>query len=179
MTVPPHGEELFLRVQQASEGTPYVVQRTETGFDVTLDVADAQWYGLINKAGLTKVYVHHVAFPAPGAYTVTDDSRTLEWVAGVPRLGASAERQMGRVVEFGAKKVYALDEDGRFGAQVDYRFSSEEGRRLITGPAAQLGLELRRGGAERIGLVAAVVAIAGAVLTLVVLLAMWLTGNLG
>ena len=151
-TPPPEATELFRRVQAAAEGTPYAVTPTEKGFDVTLDIVDAQWFGLFNKAGLSKVYIHHVAVPDTGVYTVTDDSRTVEWVAGVPELKGSSERQYGRVIELGAQKVWAFDEHGRFGVQADYRFSSEEGRDLVTGVAEQLGLRLRRGAAEKIGL---------------------------
>ena len=177
--MPPQGYELFRRVQGAAEGTPYVVTETEKGFDVTLNIVDAQWYGLFNKAGLTRVYIHHVAFPDDGAYAITDDARTLEWVAGTPRIGGTIERQIGRVKEFGTQKVYAFDEHGEFGKQVDYRFNSEEGRRLITGQAEQLGLESRRGGAEKIGIVFAAIAIGGALLTLVVLLICWQAGVFG
>lgn len=74
-------------VQQAAAGTPYVVSVTEGGFDVGLDIVDAQWFGLFNAAGLQKTYVHHVTMPTPGSYSITDDSRSVEWVAGTPRLG--------------------------------------------------------------------------------------------
>jgi hypothetical protein len=176
---PPAAHEFLRRVQEAASGTPYVVQETDTGFDVTLDIVDAQWFGLFNKAGLAKVYTHHVAVPETGVYTVTDDSRTVEWVAGTPRVAATAERQYGRVIELGAQKVWAFDEHGNFGVQADYRFSSEEGRELITGVADQLGLQLRRGGAEKAGLYVGVAAAIGSVIVLVVLLVAWLTGYFG
>jgi len=178
-TPPPEATELLRRVQEAAQGTPYAVVPTEQGFDVSLDVVDAQWYGLFNKAGLQKVYVHHVAFPRPGVYTITDDSRTLEWVAGVPQLKGSAERQYGRVIELGVQKVWAFDEHGHFGVQADYRFNSEEGRDLVTGIAGQLGLELRRGAAERAGLYVGIFAAAGSVVVLIALLIAWLTGQFG
>ena len=87
-----------------------------------------------------------MAVPSPGVYTITDDARSVEWVAGVPRVAATAERQHGRVVELGAQKVWAFDEHGRFGVQADYRFGSEEGRDLVTGVARQLGMEQRAQG---------------------------------
>jgi hypothetical protein len=173
----PAAHEFFRRMQEVTEGTPYVVRETDTGFDVTLDVVDAQWYGILNKAGLQKVYTHHVSVPEPGVYSVTDDSRTVEWVAGVPRIAGSAERTVGRVKEFGFQKVWAFDEHGSFGVQADYRFNSEEGRQLLTGVADQLGLRQRRGAAERTGLVFAVVGGAGALLAVVVVLVFALTGR--
>ncbi|MGV3561664.1 MAG: hypothetical protein ACO1ON_00155 [Nocardioides sp.] len=178
-TPPPEVTALMQGVERAAEGTPYVVMPTAQGFDVSLDVVDAQWFGLFNKAGLSKVYVHHVAVPAPGTYTITDDARSVEWVAGTPRVAATAERQYGRVKELGAQKVWAFDEQGRFGVQADFRFGSEEGRDLVTGVAQQLGLELRRGGAERVGLWAAGLVGVGAVVGLVLAVVLALTGYFG
>lgn len=152
MSTPAAAHELLRHVQEAAEGTPYVVTPTDRGFDVTLDIVDAQWYGLFNKAGLQEVYTHHVAVPEPGVYTITDDSQTVEWVAGTPQLKGSAERQYGRVIEVGFQKVWAFDEHGNFGVQADYRFNSEEGRQLIVAVADRLGLKQRRGAAEKAGL---------------------------
>jgi hypothetical protein len=167
---PASAEEFRRRVEAVTEGTPYVVTPTDAGFDVTLDIVDAQWFGLFNKAGLEKVYIHHVSVPGDGSYTVTDDARTIEWVAGVPQAKGSAERVYGRVKEFGVQKVWAFDESGRFGQVVDFRFNSEEGRDLVSGVADQLGLRQKRGAAEKTGLVFGVVAGIGAVLTLLVVL---------
>ncbi len=175
----PAAYEFLRRVQEAAQGTPYVVEETEAGFDVRLDIVNAEWFGLFNKAGLEKTYTHHVAVPETGVYTITDDSRTVEWVAGVPRIAGSAERIQGRVIEFGAQRVWAFDEHGNFGVQADYRFNSEEGRDLINGVAEQLGLKSRRGGAEKVGLYVGVACAIGSVIVLVVLLIAWLTGSFG
>ena len=178
MTPPAAAEEFRRAVEAATTGTPYVVTPTERGFDVSLDIVDAQWFGLFTKAGLSKQYTHHVAVPGDGTYTVTDDARTVEWVAGVPRVSASVERQVGRVKELGAQKVWALDERGRFGPVVDFRFSSEEGRDLVTGVADQLGLVLRRGGAEKVGIALALVAVGGLLVAGVVVGILALLGKL-
>ncbi|MFC4785673.1 hypothetical protein ACT8ZV_14425 [Nocardioides sp. MAHUQ-72] len=171
-------EQFLAGVRQAAEGTPYVVTPTEAGFDVALDVADAQWYGLLNKAGLKKAYTHHVAVADDGTYAVTDDSRTVEWVAGVPRLSASAERTRGRSYELSFQKSWALNEQGKPAKVVDYSFSSEKGRKLITGVADELGLRQRRGTEEKVGIAFALVGGVGALLTLVVLGVLALMGKL-
>lgn len=176
MAMPAAAHEFHRRVQAATEGTPYVVTETDNGFDVTLDIVDAQWFGVFDKAGLQMVYIHHVAVPQDGVYTITDDSREVEWVAGVPTAKASASRVMGRVIEFKAEKVWALDAQGNFGVQADYRFNSEEGRDLITGVAEQLHLTSRRGVSEKIGLYVGIFAAVGAVITLIILGVLALTG---
>lgn len=162
--------EDFLRtVQTVVEGTPYVVAETDRGFDLTLDIVDARWFGLYHTEGLHRVYTHHVDVPGDGTYTVTDDSRTVEWQAGVPTISGSVQRTRGRVLERSSEKVWALGEDLRFGAVVDYRFNSEEARELIRAVADGLGLEERRGRDERIGLYLAILGGAGAIVTLMIL----------
>ena len=178
MTMPAAAHELFRGVQAAAQGTPYRVVETDAGFDVTLDIVDAQWFGLLNKSGLSKVYTHHVSVPEPGVYSVTDDSRTVEWVAGVPQVTGSSERVVGRVKEFGFEKVWAFDEHGNFGVQAEYRFNSEEGRELLVAVADRLGMQQRRGAAEKTGLVFAVIGGVGALIAVVVVLAMALAGKL-
>ena len=170
-------QQLEQAVREAAAGTPYVVTSTDTGFDVTLDVVDAQWFGLFNKAGLSHVFVHHVTVGDDGRYSITDESRTVEWVAGTPRVSANAERQYGRVKTLGAQKVWAFDAQGRIGVQADYRFDSEEGRELVSGVADQQGLRVRRGAAERTGLVVGVIGAVGAVITVIVLLVLALLGK--
>jgi hypothetical protein len=171
------GREFFEAVRDAAEGTPYLVTATERGFDVALDIVDAEWFGVFNKAGLTRLFIHHVRIEDDDAFSITDESRSLEWVAGTPRIAASAARSYGRAIEFGTHKVWAFDEHGDFGVQADYRFDSREGHDLIRGVAGQLGLEERRGTAERIGLVFGIIGGVGALVTVVVVVVMALLGK--
>ena len=164
------GEEFLRKIRTSVKGTPYVVTETDGGFDLTLDIVDAKWFGLYHKEGLHRVHTYHVEVLEDGAYTVTDDSRTLEWQAGVPTLSASVERTRGRVWERSSEQVWALGEDLRFGSQVDYRFNSEEGRQLIKAVADSLGLKERRGRDEKIGLYVAILGGVGALVTVIVLL---------
>jgi len=104
--------EFFAAVAAAAQDSPYAVTRTEEGFDVALDIADDRWWTLLGKAGMQKTYIHHVAAPGDRTYTVTDDSRTVEWVGSVPKLSVEAERVLGRVREFGFEKAWGIREDG-------------------------------------------------------------------
>ena len=169
-------EEFLRAVQEAVDGKPYAVTPTEAGFDVTIDVVDAQWYGLINKAGLTKTFVHHVRVGEDGSYSITDDARELEWVAGVPRISATASRTVGRVKEISFRKTYALDENLQPAKVVDYSFNSEEGRSLVTSAADRLGLKQERGSSEKIGLWVGLGTIAALVVCGIVLGVLALTG---
>ncbi|WP_182525652.1 hypothetical protein [Nocardioides dongkuii] len=158
----PLAREFAAAVARTAEGTPYVVTPTETGFDVGIDIVDAQWFGVLNKSGLHKTFVHHVAVrESDRSFTITDESRTVEWVAGVPQLTGSVQVMKGRIKEFGARKVWAFDEHGSFGVQADFQFGSEEGRDLVVGVAQQLGLTSRRGTAEKVGLGMALFTVVG------------------
>ncbi len=162
--------ELEQRVREAAAGTPYVVTTTERGFDVAVELADAQWWGLFNRAGLKREFTHQVRLGEGGSYSITDVSREVEWVAGTPRLAAGGTVRKGRIIERGRETIWAIGDDGRVGAVVDYRFDSAEGRDLVTTAAESLGLTQQRGVEERVGLVFGLVAGVGAVITVVVLL---------
>jgi len=169
--------ELEQRVREAAAGTPYVVTPTERGFDVTIELADAQWWALFNRAGLTREFTHQVRLGDDGSYSITDVSREVEWVAGAPRVAAGAAVRKGRIIERGRETIWAIGDDGRVGAVVDYRFDSGEGRDLVTTAAASLGLTPQRGLEERVGLAFGLVAGVGAVITVVVLLVLALLGR--
>ncbi len=127
------------QVTRNAEGTPYVVTATDRGFDVGIDIVDARWFELYRKVGLERTFVHHVEVDGT-TYRVTDDSRTLEWEAGTPRLGATLERFVGRRYEFSFQKTIAVTEKARLETVVDYTFSSQEGRKLVKRAAKELGL---------------------------------------
>jgi hypothetical protein len=146
------------QVSRDAEGTPYVVTATAEGFDVGIDIVDARWYELYQKVGLSRTFVHHVAVDGT-TYTITDDSRTLEWEAGTPRLGATLERFSGRKVELSFQKTVAVSERGRVEKVVDYTFSSEEGRRLVKDAAKEQGLKEHMPLNAKIGLWVAIVVV--------------------
>lgn len=150
--MPPTAYELFARVQQAAEDTPYKVVPTTKGFDVELDVVDATWFGLFNKAGLKHAFTHHVSVPETGTYAVTDDARTVEWIAGTPRIAYETSREVGRIKKVSFNRTYAFNEQGEFGKVVDFTFNSEEGRALIDSAATEIGYRPVRGSIEKIGL---------------------------
>lgn len=169
------GDEFYARVAAAAEGTPYQVTRSKDGFDVTLALADSTWYGAFNVAGLQKVFIHHVAV-GDGTYTITDDSREVRWVAGHPQVSANATRELGRSIEFGREKVWAMRTDGTIGPVVDYSFNSLEGRELIDVVGEQMGLTAGRGTSEKIGLYVGLGTIGLIVLAGIVVLILWLAG---
>ncbi len=162
------------RVAALAEGTPYVVRPTAEGFDVAIDIVDARWFELYRKVGLERTFVHHVHVDG-STYSVTDDSRALEWEAGEPRLGATLERFVGRRYELSFQKTIAITEEARLDTVVDYTFSAQEGRRLIRRVAREQGLKEFMPASARAALW---LAIAVVVVMAVGFPVAWLTGRL-
>ena len=171
-------EELIAAVEVRLEGTPYALQRTEKGFDVGVDLADATYYSLMYQQHLTKSFTYRVKLDEESkTLAITDDTYEMSWRRGadvsggvpVPSLGARLSRSMGRFEEKSFQKTYAITEDGTFGKVVDFTFDSAEGRRYIREPARELGWDEHMGTAQRIGLVFALIGGVGALVTLLVL----------
>ncbi|ART70525.1 hypothetical protein BTO20_20045 [Mycobacterium dioxanotrophicus] len=130
-------------VAAAAEGTPYKVTPTKRGFDVELDIVNAHWWELFDRAGLQSSFRWRVREHA-SYYTITDRQVRMKWSAGVPRFAFSWEMQGGRIFAFTREKIWALSDRGRIEPVVDYRFNSREGRDLIRMVARRQGLKERQ-----------------------------------
>ena len=175
--------ELYDAVRSLADRSPYAVERTDDGFVVHVDVADAKWYALLRKQGLRTTVRHIVRVrPEQRTFTITDDLRSLDWQAGVdggrPVLRASGSRTYGRTIALGRRKVWAWDEKLRYGKVLDYTLDTEESRALIRTAATELGYRERMPLVMKFALAMAVLGGAGAVVTLVVLAVAALTGKL-
>jgi hypothetical protein len=156
--------------QQRIQGTPYQIVPTDKGFDLTLNLADAQWYGLLSTSGLTTVAIQHVECPQPGAYTVSGDEYRLQWTAGVPRLGVKMQSFKGTKVGVERKIVIGFNDQGQLGKVVDYTFRPQEGRQFVEDAAASLGLRKLMDKFTKIGLWAAAGGLAVAAIAVVLAL---------
>lgn len=166
---PPAAAQAFYdRVRQAASESPYVVTPTDTGFDLQIDIVDAKWWGVLNRAGLKKTYIHHVAVPDPQTYLITDDYVDIEWSAGVPSAHYSKEREVGRVYKKSFGAAYAFDENFRPGQVYSFRFDSEESRHLLKAAARSLGMKEKMPATAKVGLIVAGATIAALVLAAIV-----------
>ncbi|MEU3460823.1 hypothetical protein ABZ721_12800 [Streptomyces sp. NPDC006733] len=117
--------ELYARVQAATAGSTYRLQRTEQGFNLTADVPQPP----SDRGRITQMHTYRVELrPREGTFTMTDVVRTQERGRdGLPRrtvtTGRSRYRTWGRAVD-GSEQQH---------------FSSAEGHRLIRGAAEALG----------------------------------------
>lgn len=140
-------------VAAAAHGTPYTVVDTKKGFDVQLDLANAQWWGLFHHAGLTSTFRWRVV-EHPSYFTITDRQVRMKRETGVPRFAFSWEMQSGRIPAFTRRKIWALSDRGHIEPVVNYRFNSKEGRDLIRLVARQLGLTERQPWSVKLALAA-------------------------
>lgn len=164
--------ELITSIRSAAGATPYAVRETPDGFDLTIDVADAQWLAIFKAHGVKKVFTHKVRLrESDHSMTITDVSNTFSWSGGgsSPRLIAEASTQRGRVYEKSFRKEYGVDlQTGRLGKVVDYSFDANDGRDLIRDVASAQGWTEKMGATQKGGIIVAaatlaVLAVAGLV----------------
>ncbi len=186
-------DDLRTAVAARAAGTPYVLVDTPEGFDLRIDLADAQWYGALGAAGRKKVVQHRVAVDESRCrYTLVDDLYDVRWSAGAgptgasaPRLEASARasRFRGRVHEVSFEKTLGGSSPVaavmRPTSVLDVVFSSAEGQRMVREPAKALGWKQRAGWEVRVATVAAVVGGTGAIATIAWALWAWSSGAIG
>lgn len=145
--------EFVAAVREATKDTPYAVKETPKGFDLTIDVADARWLGLLRAHGLKKVFTHEVRLDeAAQTMKIVDVSNTLSWGAGgsTPRLHVEKSVQRGRVYEKSLRKELGVDlRSGEIGKVVDYSFDSGEGRDVIREVARSQGWSEKMGGEQK------------------------------
>lgn len=166
--------QLAEAVEAAVADSPYVVTRTAEGFDLSIDIADARWYGVLNKAGLKYDHTWRVTVDGDH-YKILQTWKRVEWAAGVPT-SLSAEGGRGRLLEVGFEKSWAFDEEGRFAKVVDYSFKSQEGLTLIRELAEPLGLSERRPMEVKVAVAAAVAVPVVLVLGLILFAVLWFSG---
>lgn len=184
MTAGPTGtQQLIEQVRSEAAGGPYVVAERPYGFDLTIDVADARWYTLIRSNRLKRVFTHEVRLDEAGrTISITDVENRVQWDAGSTANGGlslHAERsvQRGRIHSWSFHKELGVDaETGEVGTAVDHTFASGEGRELVREAAERAGWRERTARDQRIGLVFALIAVAGLVVGGLITLVISLSG---
>ena len=138
-------DQLIAAVREAAEGSPYVVEEKPYGFDLTIDIVDTQWWTLLRKSGVKRVFTYEVRTKdAAKKMTITDVANSVRWsgggVSSAPSLHAEKSVQRGRVYQYSFQKEIGVDaKTGRLGTPVSYSFRSGEGRDLIRDAAKRTG----------------------------------------
>lgn len=136
--------EFLARVRAAAADTPYAVTQTPNGFDVGLDLNHIRWHGDLGNRN--QALIHRVRLDErTRRFSIRDDLYRLTWANGVPVFGASVES--GRLRQKRWEFRFGSD-----GVQSQKVLDTEDGRRLITDAARELGWQGRRSGTERFAL---------------------------
>ncbi len=167
-------DEVVGDLARRTAGTPYTVDRSGDAVTVRVDLADARWWALLQRQGLTTSYSTTLSPAGPGKVARSDQLREFEWAAGpdgrlVPRLTGQASSVGGRVWAVGAEKTWALGPDGMTKV-VDYRLDSGELHALVRATLDRAGWSTAFDTQSRIGLWVAAVGALGAVAAVVAVL---------
>lgn len=162
-------------VEEAVEDKPYVVESTDSGFDVSSDLGDHRWTEKFQTGGVVAEMTWHVRVDDKGHYSITDDSRYVEWQAGPGGVGGRWGRWVGHISP-GRSASWEFA-DGRL-RKVRDEVHSFEGRDLITAAAQELGLSERKPLTVKVAIVVGALVAIGLVVMGLVLVWLALTRSL-
>ncbi|GGI44346.1 hypothetical protein BCL57_000416 [Agromyces flavus] len=152
-------ESLIAELEPHLADTAYTISRTERGFEVLLDLADAKWWMPLSRNGLEQTFAYQVAVDeAARNYSVNDVSRTIEWKVGVggqemiPSFGAGVSRRSGSITTYQRKIEIGISDRGAVEPVVDIAFDSAAVKKKIHEAASRLGLNRTLSRDQRIGL---------------------------
>lgn len=176
-------QSLLDQLRTRTDGTPYVVEETPDGFDMKIDIVDAQWFNLMRLNGLQRVFTYEVTLDeGQQKFSITDVAHSVSWDAGAeqggpPTLHREQSTERGRVYSKSFHIETGVDaRTGEVGTPVNYRFDSSEGRDLIRGVLKENGWREQMGTEQKIGLAVAGVTVAALVIVGIVALVMALLG---
>ncbi len=160
-------DEVVGDLVRRTAGTPYAVDRAGHSVTVRVDLADARWWALLQRQGLTASYSTTLTPVGAAKAARADAQNEFEWAAGpdgrlVPRLTGQAASVGGRVWSVGSQQIWALGPDG-VRKVVDYRLDSGELQALIKTTLDRAGWSTALDTQAKIGLWAAAIGALGAV----------------
>ena len=141
---------------------------------VRVNLADTSWLSLFQRQGLSRSYSTTPTQVADTKVARSDSEQELEWAAGpdgrlTPVTNGQMATSAGRVWSVGSEQIWALGPTG-FEKVVDYRLNSGELQALVAATLERAGWSTVLDTQSRIGLWVALVAVAGAVAVVVVVL---------
>ena len=130
-------EDLHRLLVHDFSDSAYVVERTDGGIDIKINIVDVEYYAVLYSKGVKKVFTQHLEVDdAAQTYTITDDEYSVSWKSGVnldggvPQIELTrvASRQLGTIRKSAMRKTYAFDQDGTFGKVEDWTFRDRKRR---------------------------------------------------
>ena len=110
-----------------NDSSPYKVTANGDVVTIELDLADAKWYTIFQKNGLKESYKIIITLDdAKKQAQVATETYSVEWSAGVPKLGARMSIQKGKQIGFKFGAEAGIKEDGSIGQAYKYSLNSFE-----------------------------------------------------
>jgi hypothetical protein len=139
--------ELRAQIQALNEfDAPVMVEEREEKLVATWKYVDAQWWELLTKAGLTRVYELHIRFNAP-SHTVTliDVTKSVSWRAGPSEVRLRGGFFRGVMLAYEIGKAWGIQESFQPGKIYEYRFVPQEIKNPIFNTILRAGWDVRFG----------------------------------
>jgi hypothetical protein len=167
-------EEVVGDLVRRTSDSPYTVDSDPGSVTVRIDLADASWWALLQRQGLSRSYSTTLTPVGSAKAARSDAEHEVEWATGpdgrlMPVLAGQLSASAGRVWSVGSEQIWALGPDG-VRKVVDYRLDSGELQALIAATLQRARWSTTLDAQSRIGLWVAAVAVVGAAAAVVVAL---------
>jgi uncharacterized membrane protein YhaH (DUF805 family) len=139
--------ELRARIQALNQfDAPVMVEERKDRLVATWKYVDAQWWELLAKAGLTKIYELHMKFDVP-SHTVTliDITKSVSWRAGPREVRLRGGFFRGVILAYEIGKAWGIQRNFQPGKIYDYRFVPQEIKNPILNTILRAGWDVRFG----------------------------------
>lgn len=125
---------------------PVMVEERKKKLVATWKYVDAQWWELLAKAGLTKVYELHMKFDAT-SHTVTliDVTKSVSWRAAPSEVRLRGGFSRGVILAYEIGKAWGIQQNFQPGKIYDYRFVPQEIKNPILNTILRAGWDVRFG----------------------------------
>lgn len=175
-------KQLIAELKKRSDGTPYQIESDgSSNFTVKLDVVDTSYYFLMYKNGVKRAFSIQAKIDSKNRTVQTTDSLyALDWQVGSdptdvkPRINWDVAVQQGEIYAFERRADIGVTKSGQLGLAVNYGYNTRAAKKWLDQQLKELGWRRVWGTQAKIGLVVGVIAIIGALATVITLLAILL-----
>lgn len=125
---------------------PVMVQERKKKLVATWKYVDAQWWELLAKAGLTRVYELHMKFDAPSkTVTLIDVTKSVSWRAAPTEVRLRGGFSRGVILAYEIGKAWGIQRSFQPGKIYDYRFVPQEIKNPVLNTILRAGWDVRFG----------------------------------
>lgn len=107
--------------------SPYLVEERRQKLVVTWNYVDAEWWNILSKSGMSKIYELHIKFDEENhTATFIDVHKSIQWRAGPTDVKIRGGFSRGIDLTYQREVGYGWNEEGQFERVVDYEFRNSD-----------------------------------------------------